>query len=60
MVGGGNLVVEALCYIPQVLDPMSSLNFSSIFLILPATPGPEVYSTPNRNEYQKHKNVSVD
>jgi hypothetical protein len=31
------------------------MNFS-IYLILPAAVGPEVYSTSNRNEYQKQKN----
>jgi hypothetical protein len=28
-------------------------GFFSIYLILPATLGPEVYSASNRNEYQK-------
>jgi hypothetical protein len=33
--------------------------FLSIYLILPATLGPGVYSASNRNEYQKYKsNVS--
>jgi hypothetical protein len=32
--------------------------FFSIYLILPAALGPGVYSTSNRNEYQKQKNVS--
>jgi hypothetical protein len=27
-----------------------------IYVILPATPGPGVYSATNRNEYQKQKN----
>jgi hypothetical protein len=31
------------------------LNFS-IYLILPAALGPEVYFASNRNEYQKQKN----
>jgi hypothetical protein len=30
-------------------------NFE-IYVILPATLGPEVHSASNRNEYQKHKN----
>jgi ABC-type dipeptide/oligopeptide/nickel transport system permease component len=30
-----------------------------IFIILPAAPGPGVYSACNRNEYQKHKNNHV-
>jgi hypothetical protein len=32
------------------------MNFS-IYLILPAALGLRVYSTSNRNEYQKQKNV---
>jgi hypothetical protein len=31
----------------------------SIYLILPASLSPRVYSAPNRNEYRKHKNNSV-
>jgi hypothetical protein len=31
------------------------VNEFSIFLILPATLGPGVYSAYNRNEYRKHK-----
>jgi hypothetical protein len=34
-------------------------EFFSIYLILPAALGPEVYSTSNRNEYEKHKNNNV-
>jgi hypothetical protein len=34
------------------------VNFQ-IYLILPATPGPGVYSASNRNEYQKHKSNKV-
>jgi hypothetical protein len=30
-----------------------------IYLILPAAPGPEVYSASNRNEYQKQENNNV-
>jgi hypothetical protein len=33
-------------------------TFFSIYVILPAALGPEVYSTSNRNEYQKQNNVS--
>jgi hypothetical protein len=33
--------------------------FFSIYLILPAALGPEVYSASNRNEYQKQKNNNV-
>jgi hypothetical protein len=32
---------------------------SSIYLILQATLGPEVYSASNRNEYQKQKKRNV-
>jgi hypothetical protein len=32
--------------------------FLSIYLILPAALGPEVYSASNRNEYQKLEDVS--
>jgi hypothetical protein len=31
----------------------------SIYLILLAALGPGVYSAPNRNEYQKHKNKYI-
>jgi hypothetical protein len=30
--------------------------FRKSYLILPVAPGPGVYSSSNRNEYQKHKN----
>jgi hypothetical protein len=33
-------------------------EFFSIYLILPVTLGPGVYSASNRNEYQKRKIVS--
>jgi hypothetical protein len=37
------------------------MNFFSIYLILPASLGPGVYSASNRNEYQKqNNNVSVE
>jgi hypothetical protein len=32
---------------------------SYIYLIFPATLGPEVHSASNRNEYRKHKNNNV-
>jgi hypothetical protein len=32
------------------------MNFFAIYLILPATVGPGVYSASNRNEYQEKKN----
>jgi hypothetical protein len=40
----------------RVRDPMKRIKFFSIYLILPAVLGPEVYSTSNRNEYQKERN----
>jgi hypothetical protein len=41
----------------QVRDPMKSLNFFLIYLILPAVLGPGVYSASNRNEYQRQKKM---
>jgi hypothetical protein len=32
------------------------MNISSIYVILPAAPGPRVYSASNRIEYQRQKN----
>jgi hypothetical protein len=32
----------------------------SIYVILPAILGPEVYSASNRNEYQKQKNNAYE
>jgi ABC-type lipoprotein release transport system permease subunit len=37
---------------------IDEVNFS-IYLILPAAPGPGFYPASNRNEYQKHKNDNV-
>jgi hypothetical protein len=34
-------------------------EFFSIYLILPAAPGPGVHSASNRNEYQKYKTNTV-
>jgi hypothetical protein len=31
-------------------------EFLSVYLILPAAPGPGIYSASNRNEYQKQNN----
>jgi hypothetical protein len=36
--------------------PDEVIEFFSIYVILPAALGPEVYSGTNRNEYQKQKN----
>jgi hypothetical protein len=51
-------VVKALCYKPEGRGLETRLGdwFLSIYLILPITLGPGVYSASNRNEYQKHKN----
>jgi hypothetical protein len=38
------------------LRPDDENDFFSIYLILPAAPGPRVYLASNRNEYQKQKN----
>jgi hypothetical protein len=54
-------MVKALCY------KLESSGFEtqwgecifSIYLILPAALGPEVYSAFNRYKYQKHKNNNV-
>jgi hypothetical protein len=40
------------CFLPDEVNDF----FLSIFLTLPAALAPGVYSTFNRNEYQKHKN----
>jgi hypothetical protein len=52
-------VVEALCLqavMSPVRDPMRLINCFSTYLILPSALGPGVYSSSNRNEYQKQKN----
>jgi hypothetical protein len=36
--------------------PIEVNEFFSIYLILPATLGPGIYSASNRSEYQKQKN----
>jgi hypothetical protein len=42
-----------------VLRPDEVSDFFLIYLLLPVTLGPEVYSASNRSEYQKQKkNVS--
>jgi hypothetical protein len=40
----------------RIRDLLRSLNFFSIYIILPAALGPGVYSSSDRNEYQKQKN----
>jgi hypothetical protein len=54
----GSIVVKALCYKPKACGFQSQRAelISSIYLILPATLGPTVYSASSRNEYQKQKN----
>jgi hypothetical protein len=44
----------------RVRVPMKALIFLSVYLILPAAPGPGVYSVANRNEYQKQKNLGSE
>jgi hypothetical protein len=43
-----------------VRDPMMSNNSFSIYLILPAALGPLVYTSSNRNEYQKHNKIFLE
>jgi hypothetical protein len=55
----GSVVVKALCYMLRGLGFETRWGewfFFFIYLILPAALGPGVYSTSNRNEYQKQKN----
>jgi hypothetical protein len=56
----GSVVDKALCYKPEDRGFDTRLGvFFLIYLILPAALGPGVYSTSNRNEYQKHKNNNI-
>jgi hypothetical protein len=56
----GSVVVKALCYKPEGhgFETQGGERFLAVYLILLAALGPGVYSASNRNEYQKHKNVS--
>jgi hypothetical protein len=57
----GSVEVEALCYKPEgrgFETQLYELIFFPIYLILPAALGPQVYSAPNRNKYQKQNNFS--
>jgi hypothetical protein len=57
----GNVVVEALCYKPEGrwFETRRGKLMFSMYLILLAAPGPEVYSASNRNEYRKkQKHIS--
>jgi hypothetical protein len=53
-----SIVVKTLCYKPKghSFDSLVRLLDFSIYLILPATLGPGVYSASNRNKYQKDRN----
>jgi hypothetical protein len=42
----------------RVRDPMKRISYFSIYLIVPASLGPGLYSASNRHEYQKQKNIS--
>jgi hypothetical protein len=55
----GSVVVKALCYKPEGRSSISDEVNLEIYLIIPASLGPGVYSASNRNEYQKHKNNNV-
>jgi hypothetical protein len=48
-------VLHALHVQSKVAASRHNVIYFSIFLILPAALGPRVYSTSNRNEYQKQK-----
>jgi hypothetical protein len=48
------VVVKALGYKPEGRVFKPNEVKLSIYLILPATLGPGVYSASNRNEYRKH------
>jgi hypothetical protein len=52
-------MVKALCYKLEGRGFDTQWVECLIYLILPATLGPGVYSASNRNEYQKHKNNNV-
>jgi hypothetical protein len=56
------VVVKALYYKPKGCGFEIRIGECfSVYLILLAALGPEVYTAPNRNEYQKQKNnVSVE
>jgi hypothetical protein len=54
---GGSVMIEALRHKPKGrgFETRCDNWVLSSYLILPAVLGPEVYSAPNRNEYQSHK-----
>jgi hypothetical protein len=55
----GSLVVKALCYKPEGRGFDIWWGEFLNLPIIPAALGPGVYSTSNRNEYQKRKNNHV-
>jgi hypothetical protein len=52
---------DRVCYKPEGrgFETQWGKLIFSIYLTLPATLGPGIYSASNRNEYQKHKNNSL-
>jgi hypothetical protein len=58
MGASGSVVVEALCYMPDGsgFKTRGGKLIFSIYPILLASLGPEVYSASERNECQKQKN----
>jgi hypothetical protein len=61
-----HIAPNCVCKLPSWLRryagsrPDKVNTFYSIYIILPAALGLEVYSVSNRNEYQKQKNVSAE
>jgi hypothetical protein len=53
----GIVVVKALCYKPEGRGFEIRWGEFSVYLILPAALGPEVYSASNRNKYQKERKI---
>jgi hypothetical protein len=51
----GSSVVKALCYMPEGrrFETQWCNRILSVYIILPAEPGPEVYWASQRNEYQE-------
>jgi hypothetical protein len=56
-----SVVVKTLCYKPESrgFEAWWGEWIYSMYLILPTSLGPKVYSASNRNEYQKHKTINV-
>jgi hypothetical protein len=53
-----SVVVKAMCYKPKGggFETRAGEWIFSMYLIHPASLGPEVYSASNRNEYRRKKN----